>query len=107
MADNIGQTNNGENMSDQRPQTVVAFPKTINGTITVEIPIELLEEEGCYLHLDVGWHLKGAEPTHVKLTEDEIYRAMLFARRQERAASARVRNLRMFLAELCKQQGEE
>ena len=77
-------------------------------TITVSIPIELLEEEGRHLHLDGGyWHLKGANPTHVKLPEDEIYRALLLARRQERVASARVRNLKLFLAELCKQQGEE
>ncbi len=82
-------------------------------TITIEYPLAELEKDGIHIHMSDGsWCLRGYHPDGYEtgtltITEDEIYRGILKARREARIARARLKNLETLLQEVCKQLAPE
>ena len=81
-----------------------------DNTIIIEYPVSGLEPEGRHIQdKGEGWHLTGRNGkfSKVVMTEDEIYKALIKARRERRIAESRVNNLELLLQELCKQKRGE
>ena len=77
--------------------------------VTIIYALEDLEEDGKYMHdggSGDGWCFKCNHEdykTHISITEDEIEKGIVKARREARVAVARLKNFETLNYELCKQ----